>query len=102
MQSIIVEKPYRFVPPHRGNWVPSLIQRLRLVDWYLNRFEGIESYEIRGADFLRNSLAAGHGVLLTANHCRYADPIAMGWLAREVKTHVYAMASWHLFNGGWW
>ncbi len=38
------------------------------------------------------------GVLLAPNHCRYADPLAMGWLAREIGTHVYAMASWHLFN----
>src|SRR5690606_28791965 len=35
------------------------------------------------------------------NHCRYADPLALGYLARQAKTHVYAMASWHLFNQGW-
>lgn len=101
MQSIIVEKPYRYVPPHRGNWIPSLIQTTRLIDHYLWRFEGIGSYEVRRADLLRESLRAGHGVLLAPNHCRYADPIAIGWLAREAQTHVYAMASWHLYNEGW-
>ncbi len=39
--------------------------------------------------------------LIAPNHCRYADPIVIGWLAREVKTHVFAMASWHLFNKSW-
>lgn len=47
---------------------------------------------------LRESLAAGHGIMLTPNHCRPSDPIVMGFPAREAKTHVYAMASWHLYN----
>ena len=32
---------------------------------------------------------------------RPADPIVMGWLARECQTHVYAMASWHLYQQDW-
>ena len=36
--------------------------------------------------------------MLTPNHCRPADPIVMGFPAREAKTHVFAMASWHLYN----
>ena len=36
--------------------------------------------------------------MMTPNHCRAADPLVMGWLARDVGTHVYGMASWHLFN----
>lgn len=98
MQEIIVAKPYQFIPPHRGNWVPSIIQRLRIVDWYLNRFEGIASYEVRGVDLLKDSLNCGHGILLAPNHCRYADPLALGWVARSAGTHVFAMASWHLFH----
>ena len=101
MQSIIVEKPYHFIAPHRGNWLPSCIQRLRLVDRYLDYFEGIESYEVRNAERLKESLRSGCGILLAPNHCRYADPLALGWLAREVDVHVYAMASWHLFHQSW-
>jgi 1-acyl-sn-glycerol-3-phosphate acyltransferase len=100
MQNIIIEKPYRFITPHRGNWWPSLIQRFRLVDYYLRKHEGVDRYQIRGAEKLKASLAAGHGVLLTPNHCRYADPLAMGWLSRAVDRHVFAMASWHLFHQG--
>lgn len=98
MQHIIIDKPYRFVPPHRGTWWPTLIQWLQLYTRHLRRREGVESYEIRHSERLTESLRAGHGILLTPNHCRPADPLVMGWLAREVGTHVYAMASWHLFN----
>ncbi len=101
MQDIIIEKPYRFIPPHRGEWIPNLIQRFKLVDKYLNYFEGVTSHEVRGAELLRESLHAGHGIILAPNHCRYADPLAMGWIAREAQTLLYAMASWHLFHQGW-
>lgn len=98
MQDIIIEKPYKFVPPHTGNWIPSAIQKSRLVDRYLAKHEGVVSHEIRGIDHLKESLRQNKGILLAPNHCRYADPLAMGWVAREIDTHVYAMASWHLFN----
>ncbi len=98
MQDIIIEKPYKFVPPHTGNWIPSAIQKLRVVDRYLAKHEGVVSHEIRGIDHLKESLRQNKGILLAPNHCRYADPLAMGWVAREIDTHVFAMASWHLFN----
>jgi hypothetical protein len=98
MQKIIIEKPYEFIPPHRGNWWPSFIQRFRLIDIYLRRGEGTESYECRHVDRLVASLKAGYGIMLAPNHARPGDPIAMGWLARQARTHVYAMASWHLFH----
>lgn len=101
MQKIVIEKPYRFVPPHRGDWWPTIIQWLQLYARHLRKKEGVESFEIRNSDRLRESLDAGHGILLTPNHCRTADPLVMGWLAREVGTHVFAMASWHLFNQHW-
>jgi len=100
MQDIIVEKPYRFIPPHRGNWWPALIQRLKLYEGHLRKNEGVVDHECRHIERLRASLDAGHGVLITPNHCSTADPLAMGWLADEARTHVYAMASWHLFHQG--
>jgi 1-acyl-sn-glycerol-3-phosphate acyltransferase len=101
MQKIIIEKPYRFIPPHRGDWIPSLIQRFRLNDYYLSHFEGVESHEIRHAERLSESLRRGDGIILAPNHCRYADPIALGWLARQVGVHLFAMASWHLYHHHW-
>lgn len=96
--TVVFQRPYEFVPPHRGDGWPSFIQRFRLIDWHLRRNEGVVSYECRHAARFRESLDAGDGIVLAPNHCRYADPIVLGWLAREVGTHLYAMASWHLFN----
>ncbi len=101
MQNIVFDKPYKYVPPHRGNWWPSFIQRFKLIDRWLKKSHGVVDYEIRNIDLLRTSLDAGHGIMLTPNHSRPCDPIAMGWLAREARTHVFAMASWHLYNQDW-
>jgi 1-acyl-sn-glycerol-3-phosphate acyltransferase len=101
MKDIIVHRPYQFVPPHRGDWWPAFIQTFDLVSIWLRRAEGVVAREIRHAERLRASLDAGHGIMLTPNHCRYADPLALGYLAREAHTHVYAMASWHVFNQSW-
>jgi len=101
MMSVVLNRPYQFVPPHRGNWWPSMIQRFRIVDHYLRLKEGVHSFECRNLESFEQSLRDENGVLLTPNHCRYADPLAMGWPARLARTHVYAMASWHLFNKGW-
>lgn len=98
MQKILIEKPYQFVPPYRRTGWSSFIQRFNLHGIWLRRVEGVVGYEVRGQELLRQSLDQGHGILLTPNHSRAGDPIVMGWLAREVGCHVYAMASWHLFN----
>lgn len=98
MQAIIIEKPYRFIPPWRGTWLPYLTQKLHVLDWYLKKYEGVESYELRGIENLEESIKAGHGVLLTPNHSRYADPIVMGYIARRLNVYPFLMASWHLFH----
>lgn len=98
MQHIVVERPYQFVPPHRGTGWSSFIQRFNLHGVHLRKKEGIVAHECRHVERLRASVDAGHGILLTPNHCRTADPLVMGWLAQAAGIHVYAMASWHLFN----
>lgn len=98
MQDIIIEKPYQFVPPHRGNFLPRAILQLGIVPWYLKKYEGVFSHQLRGVDHLRESMRLGHGVLLAPNHCRYADPLVMAFLASEAKVPMFAMASWHLFE----
>ena len=101
MQRIVFEEPYEFVPPHRGTWWPSFIQRFQLYKRYLRNDEGIVDFECRHVERLKSSLAAGHGIMLTPNHARPGDPIVMGVLANAADTHVYAMASWHLFKQDW-
>ncbi len=98
MQNIVFEKPYKFVPPHRGDWWPKFIRWSRFIDRYLRKHDGVTGYECRNVPKLRASLDAGHGILLAPNHCRYSDPLVLGWLTGEADCLVYAMASWHLFQ----
>ena len=102
MQDIIIEKPYQFVPPHRGTFLPKAILKLGLVPWYLRKFEGVVSHQLHGVDHLRESMRLGHGVLLAPNHCRYADPLVMAFLASAAQVPMFAMASWHLFEQSRW
>jgi 1-acyl-sn-glycerol-3-phosphate acyltransferase len=101
MQNIVIEKPYEFIPPHRGNWWPTVIQWFDLYGRHLRKNEGITSCELRNDERLRKSLDEGHGIMLAPNHCRPGDPLVLGRLSREVRRHVFAMASWHLFNQDW-
>lgn len=101
MQNIIIEKPYQFIPPYRGTFWSWLFKKLSIPARQLRKAEGVVASEIRGIELLRESIAAGHGVLLTPNHPRTADPVAMGIVAQEAQCHVHAMASWHLFHQDW-
>jgi 1-acyl-sn-glycerol-3-phosphate acyltransferase len=96
MQNIVIEKPYRFVPPHRGRFWHTLFGLY--LPRYLNRYHGIESVECRGTEHLRRSLNAGHGILLTSNHCRPSDPMTLGMLSLKARQPFFTMASWHLFR----
>ena len=100
MQNIIVEKPYQFLPPYRGNFWAAFFRAIRIHDYLLRTQEGVVAHEIRHIERLRASIAAGHAILLTPNHPRTADPMAMGWLTVETPCHFHFMASWHLFQRG--
>jgi len=95
MQNIIIDKPYEFVPPYRGRWWPWFLQRLSR--HRLRRHHGIAAVECRGTDKLAASRAAGHGILLVANHCRPCDPEVLTEMSRQVGLLPFVMASWHLF-----
>lgn len=101
MQNIVVDQPYEFVPPYRGTWWQSIIKHLGLHRMWLRRKHGVVDYECRHAERLTESLAAGHGIMLTPNHSRMSDPMAMGFLAEEAGCAMYTMASWHLFKQDW-
>ena len=95
MQEIVIAKPYRFVPPRHGNFWSRLL--LPALPFYLRQSHGVTAVTCRGADHLRASLAAGHGIILAANHTRPCDPFVVGLLAGQVNCLLYIMASWHVF-----
>ncbi|MGH7771147.1 MAG: lysophospholipid acyltransferase family protein [Candidatus Binatia bacterium] len=98
MQKIVIDKHYHFVPPYKGTLWANMSQVF--LPSYLRRTYGIESAEFRGVEHFRESLAAGHGIVLTPNHCRPCDPTVMGLLSRGVGQPFYYMASWHLSMQG--
>jgi 1-acyl-sn-glycerol-3-phosphate acyltransferase len=101
MHQVIVEKPYKFIAPYRRTDWSWFIRKFSLHAVWLRRKHGVVDYEVRHLERFRASLAAGHGILVTPNHSRTCDPMVIGWLAKEAPCYLYSMASWHLFNEGW-
>ncbi|QDT00026.1 lysophospholipid acyltransferase family protein [Adhaeretor mobilis] len=99
MQRVVIDEPYEFVPPVKAEWWPTLIQYY--LTRHLRKAYGIHEVEVRDAEKLRASVEAGHGIIISPNHCRMSDPLTMGMLSREIDRHLYSMASWHLFKQSW-
>ena len=97
MNLVVSDKPYVPVPPyHRTLW-PRLLNMY--IPRYLRRRYGTSKVEIVGAEKLRASIDAGHGVLITPNHCRDEDPFILSTLAKKVGQPFFVVASAHLFIG---
>src|SRR5579883_2756267 len=97
MQNIIIDKPYVFVPPHRGAFWPVVLRPL--LRPYLSRAFGVTTLEFHGVETLRAALRERASVVLAPNHCRPCDPAVVNLLGAEAGTPLYIMASWHLFMG---
>jgi 1-acyl-sn-glycerol-3-phosphate acyltransferase len=97
MNSVVSDKPYVPVPPYRGTLWPRALNRY--IPRYLRRRYGITKVDIVGAEKLRASIDAKHGVLITPNHCRDEDPFILSALAREIGRPFFVVASAHLFMG---
>jgi 1-acyl-sn-glycerol-3-phosphate acyltransferase len=98
MQNVVIDRPYEFVPPHRGRLWPGLFRAL--LPWWLRRTFGLTSVVCRGAGRIKDSLAAGNGVLIAPNHCRPCDPGVIQQMTREIGVLPFMMASWHVFMQG--
>lgn len=95
MQQVVIAKAYQFAPPHHGMFWPWVLQRW--LPHHTRRKWGIDRLEFHGLDRLRESLQAGHGVILAPNHCRPCDPFVLTLLGAELRQPFYTMASAHLF-----
>ena len=100
MHNVVIDKPYEFVPPYESRFWRPLVERLLVR--HLRREYGIGDVECRHTERLAASLRAGHGILLTPNHCRPADPFVLGTVSRRLRQPFFFMASWHLFMQDWW
>jgi 1-acyl-sn-glycerol-3-phosphate acyltransferase len=96
MQRVVIDEPYKFVPPVYSEWWPTALRLI--LRPYLRKSFGIHSIECRHVERLRASLAARNSVMLAPNHCRMCDPMVLGVLGMEADCHLFAMASWHVFK----
>jgi 1-acyl-sn-glycerol-3-phosphate acyltransferase len=97
MNSVVSDKPYVPVLPYHGTLWPGALNLY--FPRYLRRRYGTARIDVVGADKLAASIAAGHGVLITPNHCRDEDPFILASLARAVGRPFFVVASAHLFMG---
>ncbi len=95
MQNIVIDKPYRFVPPIQSLFWHRVY--MLFLNRYLRKDQGIAAVECLHLDRLQASLAAGHGVMLAPNHCRPSDPMVLMKLGHQIGRPLNIMASWHLF-----
>jgi 1-acyl-sn-glycerol-3-phosphate acyltransferase len=97
MNGVVSDKPYVPVPPYYGTLWPRILNLY--IPRYLRRRYGTGNVEIIGAEKLRESIRAGHGILITPNHCRDEDPFILSRLANAVGQPFFVVASAHLFMG---
>lgn len=95
MHNVVIDKPYEFIPPHRGRWWPWFLQRL--MRRRLRREYGLVRIECQGGERLRASVQSGDSVLIAPNHCRPCDPEVVQEVARQLGVLPFILASWHLF-----
>ena len=99
MHQVVLDEPYEFVPPYPGTWWPRFLQ-LFIRRKLRNEFN-IDEVEFQNIDRIKQSIAAGHSVVLAPNHCRPSDPLVVNELCRIAGLQPQMMASWHVFKGSW-
>jgi 1-acyl-sn-glycerol-3-phosphate acyltransferase len=99
MQSIVIDKPYVPVPPHRGRTWPAFLSLY--TPRLLRKKFGVTKVECIHSDRLLKSINLGYGILLAPNHCRDEDPFVLDVLSYTVGSPFFIMASWHVFMQGW-
>ena len=100
MNKIIVEEKYKFVPPHHGTVFPAILGTL--LPWYVSHSHGVHAMEFQGVEKIAEALGQGRAVMLAPNHCRPVDPMIVAQGVRKAGSHVYTVASWHLFKQNAW
>jgi len=95
INTVVSDKPYVPTLPYHGTLWPRLMNLY--LPRYMKRKFGLTRVNIEGAEKLRASIAAGHGILITPNHCRDEDPFILSSLARAAGKPFFVVASAHLF-----
>lgn len=98
MIPVVVDRPYKFIPPYSGQFWLRCIRPI--VPWYLNRSWGVSSIEFRGEERLSDSMRRGDGILIAPNHARPCDPFVIGLSPLRMGKPCHFIAAWHIFTNG--
>jgi 1-acyl-sn-glycerol-3-phosphate acyltransferase len=98
--TVVSDQPYVPVTPYHGTLWPRAIGLL--LPRMLRKRYGVTRVAFEGVEKLKASITAGHGVLITPNHCRDEDPLVLGGLARPIGSPFFVVASAHLFMQSRW
>ena len=90
------ETPHQWWSPNFKPWIVRLLTPLRRR--VLRRVLQIVDIEIRGLEYFRGVLDDGCGVVITPNHSSHTDPPVLLEVASRLKTHLYFMAAWQVFD----
>ena len=85
MQNIIIEEPYRFIPPVYSRFWPAFIRQF-ILSAHLRKSYGVHSIETRGAERLKASVEAGKAIILAPNHSRLSDPLTFAAVSAALIT----------------
>lgn len=94
------DEPYTFVPPYPGKFWLRLARPFG--SRYLRKNRNVHRCEFRGTEHLAASRAAGAGILLTPNHCRWADGSVVMQLGFQTRQELYFVVSAHIFRQKGW
>lgn len=95
MQAVVIDKPYTFIPPRHSRFWHWIVRKI--LPRQMRKEYGITAVECIGAEKLRASIEAGHGIMIVGNHCRPCDPMVLDSLAAAVRRPFHIIASWHVF-----
>lgn len=95
MQAVVIDKPYTFIRPRLSRFWLWIVRKI--LPRQMRKEYGITAVECVGAEKLRTSIDAGHGIVIAGNHCRPCDPMVLDSLAAEVRRPFHIIASWHVF-----
>jgi AcrR family transcriptional regulator len=97
-------EPYRFVAPYRGKFWCRVAKHV--MPRHLRKNMGVPRWHFQGGEHILDSLSKNAGILLAANHVRWADPVVLGALGINLRQYFYYVVSYHLFKQkrliGWW
>jgi 1-acyl-sn-glycerol-3-phosphate acyltransferase len=66
------------------------------------KYHRLMAVEIQGLENLQQCLAEKKGILIAPNHSCHADPTVLYWVADQLKTPFYFMATWQIFMRASW